>query len=55
MPTAVKKEEEEEEEEEEDFVAPSDSRYSNSFISAKKLSYLNKPCINGKLIYSAFR
>ncbi len=35
-----------------DFFAPSDSRFSNSCISAK---YYNKPYINGKLIYSAFR
>ncbi len=30
------------------FFAPSDSRFSN-------MSYLNKPYINGKLVYSAFR
>ncbi len=34
------------------FFAPSDSRYSNSCILDKILSYPNKPYINGKLIYS---
>jgi len=29
------------------FLVPSDSRYSNSCISAK---YYNKPCINGNII-----
>ncbi len=36
-----------------DFFAPSDSRFSNSCISAKYCPI--KPYINGKLIYSAFR
>ncbi len=35
-----------------DFFAPSDSRISNSCISAKNCP--NKPYINGKLIYLAF-
>ncbi len=35
------------------FFAPSDFLFSNSCISAKYCPI--KPCINGKLIYSAFR
>ncbi|XDV22833.1 hypothetical protein PO909_027638 [Leuciscus waleckii] len=37
-----------------DFFAPSDSRCSKSCISDKYCPP-NKPYINGKLIYSAFR
>ncbi len=36
-----------------DFFAPSDSRLSNSYISAKYCP--DKPYIHGKLIYSALR
>ncbi len=36
-----------------DFLAPLDSRFSNSCISAKYCRHI-KPYINGKLIYSAF-
>ncbi len=35
------------------FFAPSDSRFLNSYISSKYCP--NKPYINGKIIYSAFR
>ncbi len=35
------------------FFAPSDSRFSNSCMSAKYCPY--KPYINGKCIYSAFK